>query len=271
MTTCLSTSELVQSGWTPALIRKLLGEPDEKEPFSRGIYRGVRHWYARDRVVVAQERPEFAALQARRAHRLEAPARWRSEFAHRYQTWRGALPDACHYLHSLNRYAKHRECSTMQRAEVYDLKNRMVETLYRTGYCSACWIHEQILPKKQCRECFGSGDEGNCDRCDGSGEYLPAKTIHFYVFRFAIGRGYTWHQPDRLVKFPVVTTREPEQWGGIDREKPLLVNKAKFAVAKELLRWVIELAAGAGPEELPACEWQTAAPGGVAGVQEVLF
>ena len=89
--------------------------------------------------------------------------------------------------------------------------------------------------------------------------------------RFAIGRGYTWHQPDRLVTFPVETTREPEQWGGIEWDKPLLVAKAKFAVAKELLRWVIELAAGAGPEETPACEWQTPVPSGIAGVQEALW
>jgi hypothetical protein len=254
--TLLSTSDLLKAGWNSSLIRKLLGEPDEREEIKRGIYSCTRYWYTQARVTAATSDPAFLALQERRKARRLAPERRRSGFEGRYQMWRGALPDACRFMHSLNRYAKHQACSVTQRDEIYGLKNGLVELLYRAGYCTACWIHEQVLPAKVCFECGGSGDGGACDRCDGSGHYLPAKTLRFYVFRFALGRGYTWHQPDRLVKFPVETTREPEEWAGVEREKPIALNRSQFAAAKDLVRWVIEKGTGAAPEPVIEHEWE---------------
>lgn len=73
----LSKRALAARGWTPSLVRDLLGEPDEREEVyyrdpqardSRGalLLPGVAHLYARDRVLSAEARPEF--LAGRRAN-----------------------------------------------------------------------------------------------------------------------------------------------------------------------------------------------------------
>ena len=145
-------------------------------------------------------------------------------------------------MHNLNRYAKHRTCSRANQTEIYDLKNRFVELLYTRGCCTACWIHVLVLPAKRCNACYGSGDDGECDRCGGSGIYLSEKRLRFYVFKIQVGgqRLYCWHQPDHLVKFPVTTTREPAEWSGVERDKPLGMPRSKLAAAKALIGWVLE-------------------------------
>ena len=79
-----------------------------------------------------------------------------------------------------------------------------------------------------------------CDRCDGTGDYLPEKRLKFYCFKISVGRSYTWHQPSNLVTFPVTTTQEPADWNGVERDKPLGMPRSKLAEAKDLVRWVIE-------------------------------
>ena len=154
-----STSDLVKAGWTRPLIGKLLGEPDEKEDFKRGMFRGVRHFYLESRVQESLKSPEWVNLQERRRARAEAPGKRKAAYSRRYATWQGALVDASHALHSLNRYAKHKTFNRENRAAIYCLKNAFLELLYLAGYCKECWVHVQVLPAKVCRECGGDGGE----------------------------------------------------------------------------------------------------------------
>lgn len=242
MAVLLSTSDLRKMGWTTTLIRSLLGEPDEKEDISRGMYRCQRHLYLQERVERAQESGAWKVSCEAREARLARPVRRMEAFNRKYATWRAAVPDACHACHSLNRYAKHGTCSESNKNEIYGLKNKFVELIYTQGYCTACWIHTLVLPPKKCRACGGWGDGGACYRCDGTGNYLPEKRLKFYCFKISVGRSYTWHQPDRLVTFPVVTTAEPAEWSGVERDKPLGMPRSQLAAAKDLVRWVIEQA-----------------------------
>lgn len=250
MAVLLKTSDLQSTGWTPALIKSLLGDPDEKEPSKRGPYNTTRYWWLQERVRAAMLLPAYLEAQARKETRLAAPERKRAAFQRKFQTWRVALPDACHGLHSLNRLCKHASCSTANKSEIYDIKNRMVELLYRTGYCTACWQHILVLPPKPCWDCGGGRpvDDDYCDKCGGTGIYLHEKRLTFYCFRFQIGRGYCWHQPDSLVTFPVTTTAPPAGWTGVEREKPLEMPVSALATAKELLRWVLDRANEPEPE-----------------------
>lgn len=252
MSDLISTTRLYELGWTAAAVKSLLGPADDTVQVRRGAWFLKKHLYERARVTAAMERPEFLAIALRRKAKAEAPARRRAQFEAFYADHRAAFADAAKGLHALNRYAKWRECSLEHRTEIYDLKNRFVELLYREGHCTACWIHQQVLPPKLCRECGGDSPKWTddwCERCANSGEYLPAKTLHFYCFQFAVGRGYTWHQPDKLVRFPVSVTEPPKQWEGVIKEKPLSMPRTEFARAKELLRWVLDRSAGAPPVE----------------------
>jgi len=193
------------------------------------------------------ESGEFRECQLRRKKIAAAPEKRKANFARKYQTWRNAVPDACKGMHSLNRYAKHQGISTANKTEIYQLKNELVELLWRAGYCVECWIHVLTLPAKPCWDCGGSGDGGECERCNGTGEYLSAKKLRFYCFRFNVsGRIYTWHQPDKLVKWQVQTTGEPANWEGVERDKPLAMPKSQFAEAKDVIRWVLSKSGGEG-------------------------
>lgn len=251
MSTLLRRADLFVLGWTDALIRQLLAEPDEREPYKRGMYSTVRYWYSQERVNAAMESEAFQESQARRKRRAAIPEERMAGYSAHYPSWRAAITDVCHSMHSLNRYCKHGACSAENRTVIYDLKNQLVQLLYEREYCSACWEHILVLPPKKCRACYGSGDSGGCFRCDGTGNYLPEKRLRFYCFRFNVGRGYTWHQPDSLVKFPVQTTAPPAEWSGIEREKTLGIPRSKLAAAKDLIRWCLEKA----KEPEPAMEF----------------
>jgi hypothetical protein len=243
MPVMLKRGDLFPLGFTDALIRSLLGEPDEREPYKRGIYNTTRFWFAQERVQKAMESPAFLEAQRRRQSRAAAPLARLAGYSKHYQNWRAAAPDACHALHSANRYAKHGTCSEANKAEIYALKNAFVQLLYESGFCSACWEHVLVLPPKKCRACGGSGnyydERGGCDRCGGSGDYLPEKRLKFYVFKFAVGRGYTWHQPAALVTFPIQPTALPAEWSGVERDRPLGMPRSQLAAAKDLIRWVL--------------------------------
>jgi hypothetical protein len=249
MATLLTSSDLRAMGWTPALVKVLLGEPDEKEPIKKGMFNSMRHWYAQSRVQAAMESPAYQKATQARETRQARPELRRKGFNSKYQTWRAAVPDACHAQWSLNRYCKHSTCSQSNKAEIYGLKNNFVELLYTSGFCTAAWLHILVLPPKVCRACSGSGWDGECDRCDGTGEYLPAKRLKFYVFKISVGRSYCWHQPEILVKFPVVTTQEPAEWSGVERDKPLGMPRSQLAAAKDLIRWVLDQAKSAPQSE----------------------
>lgn len=106
------------------------------------------------------------------------------------------VPARC--MFHLNRYTRH-----YRRESIYTLKNHLVRILYQRGFCVRATAERQDLP---CWTCDGTGwfDEGQgvlCDRCDGTGVYR-SHALYRFVFD-AHGTRYVWHQPARLVDWPL--------------------------------------------------------------------
>lgn len=240
------TTLLKQCGWTPGLITLLLGKPDLEKRKAKGSYRWVEHLYKRDRVVEAMRDPRFVARVEARQQRAEALIQRKAQIPQQYQgNWRDALPEACAGMFSLNRYAKHRKCSDLHKVEIYRLKNELIDSLYRHGYCSASWIHRLPREAKLCPWCGGAGDL-DCGRCGGSGIAQRAIVFEFWCFQFEVaGRPFCWHQPLELVKFSPLQSVPPQEWQEYEvKEKPVPLRKDQFARAKELLEWVIKQSGG---------------------------
>jgi hypothetical protein len=93
----------------------------------------------------------------------------------------------------LNHMARAYKRSRLAEA-IYDVKNDLVEHFYRAGYCTRVTRHVQTLP------CYCEGDD-DCWKCGGTGIY---RQYTLYYFRFNInGQTFVWHQPERLVTWPV--------------------------------------------------------------------
>ena len=157
--------------------------------------------------------------------------------------WKIAIPAACEYLFNLNRYTKHPSCTHKHKERIYQLKNELIEMLYKEGYSETVYLHRKLLPAKMCYTCDGSGidewDGRDCCNCGGTGEYLPEKLLQWYVFRFSVGaKYYTWHQPKELITCPVQLT-EFESEINETIIKPVLLKKSKFSEAKALIEWVV--------------------------------
>lgn len=248
----LNKRALLQLGWTPALITSILVKPDKVEHHRKGLCHWVEHLYTRDRVDQGMQDARFLAAVGKRRQRAAAADRRRAEIPKRYPEWQAALPEAAAAMFSLNRYAKHRQCSELQKVEIYQLKNELIELLYRNGYCTAAWIHLWQQEEQICRECDGAGDI-ECS-CGGTGVWRPARTLEFWCFRFLIEDCiYCWHQPRRSVEFTPVESVPPQDWEGIAGEKPVSLPVRKFASVKALLRWVLDAAVAAqeNKEDLP--------------------
>lgn len=110
---CHNQSTLLRIGFTKALISQLLGKPDHTR--NCGRFSNTEYLWLPGRVERARQAPEFLAFAERRAVRKTASARRHTTFAERYPDWRHAIPDACHYLHELNRYAKHLSSNDQRR------------------------------------------------------------------------------------------------------------------------------------------------------------
>jgi hypothetical protein len=208
--------------------------------------------YQVDRVLNVQNSPEFKTWlrekEARKDKTKTAQAKRFERFSKKYRSWTVALPDGCEYLFNLNRYVKHGSCSGPHREAIYDLKNEMVKLLYTHGYSTDCFEHHHNLPEQECFGCDGTGafdlyDLDPCRRCNGTGIYRKGSTLTFVCFRFDVGgRSYCWHQPDELVNFEYRCTKTAAKWESSEDEKPVQLNRAKFAAAKDLLRWIISQA-----------------------------
>lgn len=251
----LNKRALLALGWTSAWISLILSRPDRVEKHTKGYHSWEEHLYTRDRVDEGMRDPRFVEAIAKRAKRKLASVRRQESIPTQYPSWRDALPDACAGLFSLNRYAKHGTCSPLHKAEIYRLKNELIEVLYRDGCCSASWIHKLEQQEQLCRECDG-GDF--CNHCDGSGVWKPARTLEFWCFRFEVEKKtYCWHQPKASVQFQPIESVPPQEWEGLAGEKPIILPRRKFALAKELLRWVIDRAATEGEEDTTAATSQS--------------
>lgn len=247
VTPLLNKRALQKLGWTPTLIQSVLGQPDKTQHHRKGLCHWVEHLYARDRVDQGMRDTRFLELLEKRKRRAAAADRRLDEFTSKYPSWRAALPAAAAGLFSLNRYVKHRQCSELQKFEIYELKNEFIEMLYGQGFCTRAWLHLLHQEEQLCRECGGSGDE--CGHCGGSGVWRSARTLEFWCFQFSVeGRAYCWHQPKSSVAFQPEESVPPQEWEGLPGEKPIALPLRKFAGAKALLRWVLDAAAAAQQE-----------------------
>lgn len=123
----------------------------------------------------------------------------------------------------LNRFAK----SSYHRDHIYDVKNGVVETLYRDGFGVDCRLHSFKTMAKLCFRCedgdyyedevdyYEDKDEGEtCYDCGGTGIYQPSRVLKFVCFDFLVHRKkYSWHQPTRFVNFPYrITGKGNDNW-----------------------------------------------------------
>jgi hypothetical protein len=144
-------------------------------------------------------------------------------------------------MYRLNRLAyRDRERSV----DIYALKNKLVEILFREGRCQRAEMHLQRPRAKECWGCDGTGEgyDGECHRCDGTGVYEPKYVIRLYCFYFEInGKEYAWHQPATLVTWPVIATGEPRPMPELPSEREHgLPTFGAIDEAMEIVRLVVE-------------------------------
>lgn len=113
------------------------------------------------------------------------------------------LPLVADCMYHLNRFAPD---SYGLRSPIYTLKNRFIRQLYYLGHCQSAALQIQKLV---CRACSGTGvdswhDYEECWKCHGTGIYR-IHTLYQFVFDIH-GQRYSWHQPERLVDWPVALT-----------------------------------------------------------------
>lgn len=172
------------------------------------------------------------------------PIDYTEKFLNRYNHKSDAIEDVCFSMFNLNRYCKYDSCNIYNREEIYNLKNNLIEYLYRNNYCSKVYLHSKPHDKT-CYRCKGSGvffEMGyldDCYDCEGTGNYLGKTKLKFFVFSFDInGTVYTWHQPDHLIKFDVKKIDYEEEINPTSIE-PIEMKSGKFKEAKELIRWFL--------------------------------
>lgn len=147
-------------------------------------------------------------------------ARRRVRQARRALDWYDNSPRlAASALFVLNRLAKRGD---WRQAAIYAVKNALVRHFYTAGYCTRAITHKQVFT---CWDCDGEGvDEYGdwCRRCGGTGVY---REHVLYRFEFDIGgQRFCWHQPARLVSFPVtVAADEPAAYE--DREPGAVTDR----------------------------------------------
>jgi hypothetical protein len=272
-----TSADLESRGWTKYAINKFL-TPSRIET-TRGYYRHEVYYYTARSVAAAKRKTLYLEYQAKlvkkasrtaeelaaaadRAERRAANAAAKANAVRqqiaaeskiqaeakalamtaKYGSWQAALPLACEYMFSLNRWAFSHKTTPLS-AMIYQLKNHLIKLLYGYGYCTECIIHTSQLPAKGCFGCDGMGfsDDGDkCWRCDGTGVYRPATNISFVAFRFVVdGRTFAWHQPKHIVNFPFVATDAPADYKLPTEEKNVLLAPEMFAEAIELIEWII--------------------------------
>jgi hypothetical protein len=247
---------MAEHGWTRTAIDRFLGEPDELAINPHYRSGPKMRLYRVERVLSVQRSQDFQdwlrSKHDRKRKAGTAQERRFEQFNRKYVSWRVAVSAGCEYLFNLNRYAKHQSCSAAHRDEIYKLKTKVVALLFSHGYCVECSTHHRDHPAQVCFACDGVGvfdfsDDEPCHRCKGTGLYRRAKTTRTILFCFKVEeKTYCWHQPAKLVRFSYDST-ESSMWKATedDQEKPVTLTKAKFSIAKDLLRWILQEASKA--------------------------
>lgn len=154
----------------------------------------------------------------------KTPKNYEEIFRKRKYEKEEAISLAAEYMFNLNRYAKNQKCSSDNRCEIYEIKNKLVEFLYKHNYCADVKVHQQM------RTYY--------DRYFGIEEYPYV----YYCFTFMVsGKAYCWHQPEEDIRFKVdLKDSKYESMPEIEHNQEIVLNKCKFKEAKEFVKWVIK-------------------------------
>ena len=197
------------------------------------------HLWHRDNVERLRTTEEYTAiLAAPPPKRLD----WDAKVAEKYGSPEAAIPDAARALFSLNMYTRHDKCGPSNREEIRSLKAAFVTALYKAEkFTDRVEALVRKLPEKECYGCEATGTTEwgeDCDRCRGTGIYLPAKEVRSYAFHFSIaGEHYCWVEPDFAIGF--VPKVEETRAATPPRELDTAIDlpTGTFVEAKALIRF----------------------------------
>jgi hypothetical protein len=68
------------------------------------------------------------------------------------------------------------------------------------------------VERRECRDCLGSGDDGLCERCDGTGIYSE-RTLYVHYFNIS-GQLYSFHSYYKPVRLSAEPGEDKEEYGG---------------------------------------------------------
>lgn len=206
-------------------------------------YKNFIYLYDENMIDDLVDSDEVNALKPKVPPKPKVPKDYKAIFDKKYSTKKDlAILDACEGLFNLNRYCKHPQCNWINKNEIYELKNKFIEFLYKKGFCEMAYIHTLRLKEKECYSCHGTGYhyKGECYNCGGTGIYQESDTLRFIVFHFTIdNKKFCWHQPDYLVEFEFQITNKSEDINETEI-KPLEIPRSKLKHYKELIKWVLE-------------------------------
>ena len=158
-----------------------------------------------------REAATVARLQAEAERQAERRGRREKKIAALYGVPSAALSAACEAMFALNKH------NAFERdPDVFDLKSRLIEHLYRAErYTDRVEKLTRRLLGEPCFDCESheydeNYQDGDCERCGGTGWYREPKEVASYVFEFTVAdRRYCWIQPDFAMTFEprVETTR----------------------------------------------------------------
>ena len=120
------------------------------------------------------------------------------------------LNHLCADAFAFNVMARERKLAKWQAEMFYEIKNDLVEYLYKFGYCIDARKH---IKKFECWNCDGTGkddwnDGCDCISCNGTGIHHQ---FILYAFAFRVGkRIWKWNQPYEYVTWPVTLTESAE-------------------------------------------------------------
>jgi len=83
--------------------------------------------YDRKQIEKLVNSPEVKALKPKKRKKVD----YFSKFEKKYTDKNEALPDVLNRMFNLNRYCKHETCSWLNKKEIYELKNQLIERLYQ--------------------------------------------------------------------------------------------------------------------------------------------
>lgn len=139
-----------------------------------------------------------------------------------WQTWKTSFASVSEAeataIWIANRLAKEHARST--RREFYEVKSHFIRK-YQDHLIEGRCVR---VERRECRDCYGSGDDGLCERCDGTGIWSE-RTLYVHNFMIA-GRRYSFHSYEKPVRVSVEQGEDKEEYGGRfteEEEKNLLL------------------------------------------------